>query len=341
MDRMEAFIRGMPKTELHMHLEGSLEPEVLIHLGERNKCQLRWRTAEELRSAYEFQDLQSFLDLYYEGCQVLIKEADFYEMTRAYLRKAHSENVIRAEVFLGPQSFTSKGVDIAPVLDGALKAMDDAKKEDGISCGLIVTAQRHRTEQDALDLLEQVRPWFGRILGIGMGGAEKGNPPSRFRRFFRACRREGLRITVHAGEEGPASYVREAVELLGVDRVDHGVSCIEDPALMREMAEIKIPITVCPISNLRLKGVPSLSVHPLKKLMDAGLHVTVNSDDPSYFRGYASDNLVECQRALGLTAEEIVSLVRNGFTAAFITPAERTAALAKVDKYVSGFNWSH
>ena len=341
MDRMEAFIRGLPKTELHMHLEGSLEPEVLIHLGERNKCQLRWKTAEELRSAYEFKDLESFLDLYYEGCQVLIKEADFYEMTRAYLRKAHAENVIRAEVFLGPQSFTSKGVDIAAVLDGALRAMDDAKEEDGISCGLIVTAQRHRTEQDALDLLEQVRSWFGRILGIGMGGAEKGNPPSKFRHFFRACRREGLRITIHAGEEGPASYVREAVELLGVDRVDHGVSCIDDPALMREMAEIKVPITVCPISNLRLKGVPSLSVHPLKKLMDAGLHVTVNSDDPSYFRGYASDNLVESQRALGLTAEEIVSLVRNGFTAAFVSPAERAAALARVDKYVSEFNWSH
>jgi adenine deaminase len=221
MDRMEAFIRGMPKTELHMHLEGSLEPEVLIHLGERNKCQLRWRTAEELRSAYEFQDLQSFLDLYYEGCQVLIKEADFYEMTRAYLRKAHSENVIRAEVFLGPQSFTSKGVDIAPVLDGALKAMDDAKKEDGISCGLIVTAQRHRTEQDALDLLEQVRPWFGRILGIGMGGAEKGNPPSRFRRFFRACRREGLRITVHAGEEGPARAVQRSRLGLGESEMPH------------------------------------------------------------------------------------------------------------------------
>ena len=341
MDRMEAFIRGMPKTELHMHLEGSLEPEVLIHLGERNKRQLRWKTAEELRSAYEFQDLESFLDLYYEGCQVLIKEADFYEMTRAYLRNAHAENVIRAEVFLGPQSFTSKGVDIAAVLDGALSAMDDAKDEDGISCGLIVTAQRHRTEQDALNLLEQVRPWFGRILGIGMGGAEKGNPPSKFRHFFRACRREGLRITIHAGEEGPASYVREAVELLGVDRVDHGVSCIDDPALMREMADIKIPITVCPISNLRLKGVPSLSVHPLKKLMDAGLHVTVNSDDPSYFRGYVSENLVESQRALGLTAEEIVSLVRNGFTAAFVSPAKRAAALAKVDKYVREFNWSH
>jgi adenine deaminase len=341
MDRMEAFIRGMPKTELHMHLEGSLEPEVLIHLGERNKRQLRWKTAEELRSAYEFQDLESFLDLYYEGCQVLIKEADFYEMTRAYLRNAHAENVIRAEVFLGPQSFTSKGVDIAAVLNGALSAMDDAKDEDGISCGLIVTAQRHRTEQDALNLLEQVRPWFGRILGIGMGGAEKGNPPSKFRHFFRACRREGLRITIHAGEEGPASYVREAVELLGVDRVDHGVSCIDDPALMREMADIKIPITVCPISNLRLKGVPSLSVHPLKKLMDAGLHVTVNSDDPSYFRGYVSENLVESQRALGLTAEEIVSLVRNGFTAAFVSPAERAAALAKVDKYVREFNWSH
>jgi len=341
MDRMEAFIRGMPKTELHMHLEGSLEPELLIRLGERNKRPLQWRTAEELRNAYEFSDLQSFLDLYYEGCQVLVEEADFYELTRDYLRQAHAENVIRAEVFLGPQTFTSKGIDIAPVLNGTLQAMDDARKEDGISCGLIVTAQRHRTEQDALDLLEQVRPWFGRILGIGMGGAEKGNPPSKFRHFFRACRREGLRITIHAGEEGPASYVREAVELLGVDRVDHGVSCIDDPALMREMAEIKVPLTVCPISNLRLKGVPSLSAHPLKKLMDAGLHVTVNSDDPSYFRGYASDNLVECQRALGLTAEEIVCLVRNGFAAAFITPAERSAALAKVDKYVSGFNWSH
>lgn len=173
MDRMEAFIRGMPKTDLHMHLEGSLEPEVLIRLGERNKRRLRWKTAQELRAAYEFQDLQSFLDLYYEGCQVLVEEADFYEMTRAYLRAAHAENVIRAEVFLGPQSFTDKGVAIAAVLDSTLEAMDDARAEDGISCGLIVSAQRHRTEQDALDLLEQVRPWFGRILGIGMGGAEK------------------------------------------------------------------------------------------------------------------------------------------------------------------------
>ena len=341
MDRMEDFIRGIPKTELHMHLEGSLEPELLMRLGERNKCQLRWKTAEELRNAYEFSDLQSFLDLYYEGCQVLVEEADFYELARAYLRKAHAENVVRAEVFLGPQSFTSKGVDIASVLNGTLKAIDDAEHEDGISCGLIVTAQRHRTEQDALDLLEQVRPWFGRILGIGMGGAEKGNPPSKFRHFFRACRREGIRITAHAGEEGPASYVREAVEVLGVDRVDHGVSCLDDPALVREMADIKIPLTVCPISNLRLKGVPSLEAHPLKKLMDAGLHVTVNSDDPSYFRGYVSENLVECQRALGLTVEEIVSLVRNGFIAAFISPAERAAALARVDKYVSEFNWSH
>ena len=341
MDRMEDFIRGIPKTELHMHLEGSLEPELLMRLGERNKCQLRWKTAEELRNAYEFSDLQSFLDLYYEGCQVLVEEADFYELARAYLRKAHAENVVRAEVFLGPQSFTSKGVDIASVLNGTLKAIDDAEHEDGISCGLIVTTQRHRTEQDALDLLEQVRPWFGRILGIGMGGAEKGNPPSKFRHFFRACRREGIRITAHAGEEGPASYVREAVELLGVDRVDHGVSCLDDPALVREMADIKIPLTVCPISNLRLKGVPSLEAHPLKKLMDAGLHVTVNSDDPSYFRGYVSENLVECQRALGLTVEEIVSLVRNGFTAAFISPAERATALARVDKYVSEFNWSH
>jgi adenine deaminase len=215
MDRMEAFIRAIPKTELHMHLEGSLEPELLMRLGERNKCQLRWKSADELKSAYEFSDLQSFLDLYYEGCQVLIKEQDFYELTRAYLDRAHAERVIRAEIFIGPQIFTTKGVPIEPVMDGVLKAIEDARREDGINAGLIITAQRHRTEQDALELLEQVRPWFDRIVGIGMDGAERGNPPSKFRHFFRACRREGFRITIHAGEEGPASYVREAVELLG------------------------------------------------------------------------------------------------------------------------------
>lgn len=341
MTRMDAFIRGLPKTELHMHLEGSLEPELMMQLAARNGCRLRWQSADDLRKAYQFSNLQSFLDLYYEGCQVLVHERDFYDLTRAYLKRAHEDGVIRAEMFLGPQSFTTRGVPIATIMEGLLTAMEDAAREHGISAGLIITAQRHRTEADALELLEQIRPWSDRILAIGMGGAEVGNPLSRFVHFFRACRKAGFRITAHAGEEGPSSYVREAVELLGVDRVDHGNSCLDDPELVRKMADIRVPLTVCPISNLRLKGVPSLAAHPLKKLMDAGLHVTVNSDDPSYFGGYVSENLIECQRALGLTVDDILTLVRNGFAAAFISPKEEAAALSQVTRYADAFDWTH
>jgi adenosine deaminase len=341
MSRMATFIRGLPKTDLHMHLEGSLEPELMMRLAARNNCKLRWKSADELRKAYQFSNLQSFLDLYYEGCQVLVTERDFYELTRAYLARARADGVIRAEVFLGPQSFTAKGADIATVMQGVLTAMEDAAREHDISVGLIVSAQRHRSEAAALHMLEQILPWSDRILAIGMGGAEVGNPPSKFVHFFRACRKAGFRITIHAGEEGPASYVREAVELLGVDRIDHGNSCLDDPELVRKMADIRVPLTVCPISNLRLKGVPSLEAHPLRKLMNAGLHVTMNSDDPSYFGGYASENFIECQRALALTVEEILSLVRNGFAAAFISPQEQAAALARVEKYVKEFDWHH
>jgi adenosine deaminase len=340
MNRMDEFIRGLPKTELHMHLEGSLEPELMMRLAERNGCKLRWASADELRKAYHFSDLQSFLDLYYEGCQVLVTEQDFYDLTSAYLSRALIDGVVRAEVFLGPQSFTTRGVQIATIMTGILGAMEDARRAHGTSAGLIVTAQRHRTEADALALLEQIRPWSDRILAIGMGGAEVGNPPSKFVNFFRACRKAGFRITIHAGEEGPASYVREAVELLGVDRVDHGVSCLGDPELVRKMADLGVPLTVCPISNFRLRGVASLEAHPLKKLMDAGLRVTVNSDDPSYFGGYVSENLIECQRALDLTVDDILSLVRNGFAAAFISPAEAAAAIARVDRYAKAFDWN-
>ena len=340
MTTMERFIRGLPKAELHMHLEGSLEPELLLELAARNRRKVRWDSPEALRQAYDFSNLQSFLDLYYEGCQVLVTERDFYDLTRAYLRRAHAEGVIRAEMFLGPQSFTTIGVAIEPILDGALAALDDARREDGISVGLIVNAQRHRTEAEALALLEQIRPWSDRILGIGMGGAEVGHPPTKVTQFFRACRRAGFRITIHAGEEGPASYVREAIDVLGVDRIDHGNACLDDPELVRKMAYLRIPLTVCPISNLRLKVVSSMAAHPLRRLIDAGLHVTINSDDPSYFSGYVSDNFVACQRAFDLSAEEIVALVRNGFTAAFIAPTEEAAALSKLDAYVKAFDWS-
>lgn len=339
MSRLAEFIRGLPKTELHLHLEGSLEPELLLQLALRNNHPLEWTSANELRGAYEFTDLQSFLDLYYAGCEVLVTEQDFYDLTRAYLRRAHEDGVIRAEVFLGPQSFTTRGTPLEAVMNGVLTAIDDAARETNISVGLIVSAQRHRTEAEALDLLEQVRPWWNRIVAFGMGGAEVGNPPSKFANFFRACKAAGFRTTVHAGEEGPAAYVREALEILDVDRIDHGIACLADPDLVRALADTGLPLTVCPVSNVRLKAVPGLELHPLKRLMQAGLRVTVNSDDPAYFGAYASDNLIACQRALSLSVDEIVRLVRDGFAAAFISDAERSAALARLDAYVQAFNW--
>ena len=222
-----------------MHLEGSIEPELMLELAARNGMKLRWDTAHELRAAYQFSNLQSFLDLYFEGCRVLVQEQDFYDVTRAYLRRAHEDGVIRAELFLGPQSFTERGVGIAAVMNGVLRAIDDGVREHGISVGFLVSAHRHRSEADALSLLDQVQPWSDRIAGIGMGGAEVGNPPSKFVDFFRACREQGFRTTIHAGEEGPASYVREAMELLGVDRIDHGIACMDDPGLVRELAARK------------------------------------------------------------------------------------------------------
>jgi adenosine deaminase len=311
-----------------MHLEGSLEPELLLDLAQRNAVALPWATASELRAAYQFSNLQSFLDLYYAGCRVLVTEQDFYDLTRAYLRRAVTDGVIRAEMFIGPQSFTTNGVPIEFVMNGVLNAIADS---DEISAGLIITAQRHRTEADAFALLEQLRPWQDQLLGIGMGGAEVGNPPSKFVQFFRACRHEGLRITIHAGEEGPAAYVREAVELLGVDRIDHGIACLEDADLVRELAAARLPLTVCPLSNVQLKVVSSIEDHPLRQLMQAGLHVTVNSDDPAYFGGYATENLVAC--VLPLT--EMLMVVRNGFEAAFMSDVERQAALDRLDAYVA------
>jgi adenine deaminase len=334
----ESFIRGLPKTELHMHIEGSIEPLMMFDLAARNNLKLRWDSPETLREAYQFSDLQSFLDLYYEGCRVLITEQDFYDVTAAYLQRAREDGVVHAELFMGPQSFTERGVRIGTVMNGVLSAIDDAKKNAGMSCGLIVSAQRHRTEAAALELLEQITPWSSRILGIGMGGAEVGNPPSKFIDFFRACRRRGHRITIHAGEEGPASYVREAVQMLGVDRIDHGNACLADADLVQEIAKRRLALTVCPLSNVKLKVVPTLQQHPLRKLLNAGLLVTVNSDDPSYFGGYVSENLAECQRALQLTLAEIVGIVRNGFLAAFVSEGQRHAFLALIEAYVSQFD---
>ena len=333
----DTFIRGLPKAELHVHLEGCLEADLMFDLAARNGIRLRWPTPGALRAAYRFDNLQSFLDLYYEGCGVLLQAQDIYDLTRDYLRRAHRDGVVRAEIFLGPQGFTQRGVPIAAVMDGMLSGMRDATAEHGISAGLLVSAQRHRSEAAALQMLDLVMPWADRIAGFGLGGAELGNPPSGFVRYFRACRERGFRVTAHAGEEGPASYVREAVELLNVDRIDHGNACLDDPALVRELADRAIPLTVCPLSNVRLCVVPSLAAHPLRAMLDARLVVTLNSDDPAYFGGSIHDNFIQCRDAHGLSADELVMLARNSINASFMSPVEIAGSIARLDAYVAAF----
>ena len=329
----EAFIAGLPKAELHMHIEGSIEPALFIELARRNGVTIAWKSEAELREAYSFRNLQTFLDLYYDGCRVLIHAADFKDVTREYLVRAHADKVLHAELFLGPQGHTARGVSLGTVLEGTFAAMDEAQREDGITSGLILLAQRHRSEEEALAMLDAAMPWADRLLGFGLGGAEVGNPPAKFFEFFRRCRERGFKVVAHAGEEGPAAYVREAVELLDVQRIDHGNASLDDPALLEMLAQRQIPLTVCPLSNLKLKVVPSMDVHPLKRLMDAGLCVTVNSDDPSFFGGYVNDNYIACQSALGLRREELVALARNSFVASFMPAARRDAALAAIDAY--------
>ena len=327
------FIAGLPKAELHMHIEGSIEPPLFIELARRNGVAIAWNTEAELRAAYSFSDLQSFLNLYYDGCRVLLHAADFKDVTREYLARAYAERVLHAELFLGPQGHTTRGVALETVLEGTFAAMDEAEGEVGITSGLILLAQRHRSEEEALAMLDAAMPWADRLLGFGLGGAEVGNPPSKFTEFFRRCRERGFKVVAHAGEEGPAAYVREAVELLQVQRIDHGNASLDDPALLALLAQRQIPLTVCPLSNLKLKVVPSMAQHPLKQLMDAGLCVTVNSDDPSFFGGYVNENYAACQAALGLDRDELVALARNSFIASFMPAAKRDAALAAIDAW--------
>jgi len=333
MTDIETFIRGIPKAELHMHLEGCIEPDMMFSLATRNGVPLRWNSPEALREAYQFDDLQSFLNLYFEGCKVLVTQQDFYDITFAYLKRAHADNVLRAEMFIGPQSFTERGVPLASLMDGVLSAIDDAASAFGISGGLLVSAHRHRTEAEAIALLDSVMGWKDRIAGFGMGGAELPNPPSKFVEFFKQCHEREFKVSIHAGEEGPASYVREAIELLRVDRIDHGNSCLDDVDLVRRLVEDNIPLTVCPLSNLKLKVVTSMDHHPLKAMLEAGLIVTINSDDPPYFGGYVNDNLVLTQKSLGLSIDDVIALARNSLAASFVTPDERSQNLNRLDAY--------
>ncbi len=328
------FIEHLPKAELHVHLEGTLEPALLLDLGRRNGIQIPFDTVEDLTAAYAFENLQEFLNLYYLALTVLQTGEDFHDMTLGYLRHAARDTVRHAEVFVSPQAHTQRGLPIEMVIERILSAFEEASTDLGMTGGLIVGIQRQFDEDDALAMIESCMPYRDKILGLGLGGPEVGNPPGKFRRAYDRAREIGWRTVAHAGEEGDASYVRQALEELKVDRIDHGVRCEDDPSLMHRLAEEGIPLTVCPLSNVSLKVYPDIASHNLKRLMDAGVHVTINSDDPPYFGGYVNDNFRACADALGLDRQHLSRLAHNSFTAAFIDEPRRTDYLSQLDEYV-------
>ncbi len=334
MTDLGRFIARLPKAELHIHIEGSLEPEMMVALAKRNDITLPYPSVEALRAAYRFSNLQDFLDLYYQGMSVLRHEQDFYDLAMAYLRRAAEQNVRHAEIFFDPQGHTERGVPFRTVIDGLWRALKDAERTLGITTGLILCFLRHLDEASAERTLDEALPWRDRIIGVGLDSSEKGNPPSKFQRVFERARELGFVPVAHAGEEGPAEYVREALDLLAVRRIDHGNRALDDAALTARLAAEKIPLTVCPLSNLRLCGVPDMAAHPLKRMLQAGLMATVNSDDPAYFGGYVNENFLAAQQALGLTRNEIVTLARNSFLAASCGEAVKQRHLAALDAFL-------
>jgi adenine deaminase len=326
---IDGLIEALPKAELHLHLEGTLEPEMLFGLAQRNRVKLAYGSVEAVRSAYSFSRLQDFLDIYYAGTAVLQTERDFHELALAYFRRARSDNVRHVEAFFDPQAHTERGIPIAAVMAGFLQAVDDAA-DLGVSVYLIPCFLRHLPERQALATFEDLSPWLDRLAAVGLDSSEVGHPPRNFKRAFDKARAAGLKVVAHAGEEGPHEYVREALELLKVDRIDHGNRSLEDPDLVAELRERAIPLTVCPLSNLRLAVVADLREHPLPRMLQAGLKVTVNSDDPAYFGGYVNDNYREVAEAVGLSADDIVKLARNSFEASFLPPGRKQEYDAQV-----------
>ena len=328
-------IKRLPKCELHIHIEGSLEPELMFALARRNGIRLPDASVEALHQAYRFRNLQDFLDLYYQGMSVLIAEQDFYDLAWAYLERARADNVRHVEMFFDPQGHTSRGIAFATVVEGLHRAIVDAGRELGVQASLIMCFLRHLDEADAERTLDTALAFRDRIVGVGLDSSEAGHPPSKFKRVFARARDAGLFLTAHAGEEGPPSYVWEALDLLGVARIDHGVRSVEDQALVGRLARERIPLTVCPLSNLRLRVVDDLAHHPLRRMMDKGLMVTVNSDDPAYFGGYVNQNYHAVSDALGLGRDEIATIVRNGIQASLMTMPEKDKTLAEVDRVLA------
>ena len=311
-------IKILPKAELHLHIEGSFEPELMFEIAQRNKVPTRFKSVDEVREAYNFHNLQSFLDIYYEGANVLLYEKDFYDLTKAYLKKCHEDKVVHTEIFFDPQTHTSRGVKFATVFNGIHQALLDAKVEWGISSHLIMCFLRHLSEEDAFITLKEALPFKQHIIAVGLDSSEVGHPPSKFERVFNQARAEGFLTVAHAGEEGPVAYIKEALDLLKVSRIDHGVRSLEDDQLIERLVKEKMPLTVCPLSNIKLCVFKNLTDHNLKKMLQRGVKVTINSDDPAYFGGYMNENFIQTAKALNLTADQIKALAINSFEASFL-----------------------
>jgi len=334
---MRALLCGMPKAELHMHIEGSLEPELIFQLARRNGMTLAYPDVESLRQAYVFNNLQDFLDIYHTGTTVLRTEQDFYDMTHAYLARAHADNVVHTEIFFDTQTHTGHGLDAQVVVNGLHRACVDAQAEFGISASLIMCFLRHLSESDAFEALEQVLPIRDKIVGIGLASSEVGHPPEKFAKVFARCRALGFRLVAHAGEEGPPAYIWSALDLLKVERIDHGVQAIHDASLMQRLARDQIALTVCPLSYIKLRVFDSLRQHTIGRMLESGIAATINSDDPAYFGGYINENFTQTFAALGLSAQHAWQLAANSFNASFISDAEKRRHLERLSAHFETF----
>jgi adenine deaminase len=333
----KSFIQGMPKAELHIHIEGSLEPEMMFELAERNGVSLRYASAEEARRAYNFGDLQSFLDLYYEGMQVLLHERDFYDLTWGYLQKISAQNVRQTEIFFDPQAHTDRGVPFETVILGIHRALVDAERQLGISSELIMCFLRHLSAEKAMETFHTALPFGDRIVAVGLDSSEVGHPPRDFKAVFDEAREHGFLTVAHAGEEGPPEYIWQALDDLKVSRIDHGVRCTEDPKLVERLRQEQIPLTVCPLSNVKLRVFDSIQDHNLKRMLDLGLRVTVNSDDPAYFGGYVDENIHAVQEGLHLSHEDVYQLAKNSFRASFLDAERKQRLLDELDGYFASY----
>ena len=335
---MKDFIKALPKAELHMHIEGSFEPELMFEIAQRNHIAIPYKTIDEVKKAYQFSCLQDFLDIYYAGAGVLIHEVDFYDLAMAYYQKCYENNVIHTEIMFDPQTHTERGIAFETVINGLQKARIDAKEKWGINSLFIMSYLRHLSEESAFETLKQSLPYKDIITAVGLDSSEMGNPPSKFKNVFEASVKEGYIPVAHAGEEGPTEYIWEAIDVLKVARVDHGNRCLEDENLVNEIVKRDLALTVCPLSNLELRNADVMTNHPLKKLLDKGIKTTVNSDDPAYFGGYMNANFVAVQEALNLSKEEIVTLVKNSFNYSFASDEQKEIYLKKVNEVVNEFN---